>query len=125
MRKDLFMLHLELGQLGENLAVEYLESKAYKILDRNYKWMRHEIDIVCSKANELVVVEVKTRHTSSFGAPYQAVTRSKQRQIIKVANEYIVKNKIDMDVRFDVLSIVKNQWQTSIEHIENAFYPCL
>ena len=119
------MHHLELGQLGENLAVEYLESKAYKILDRTYKWMRHEIDIVCSKANELVVVEVKTRHTSSFGAPYQAVTRSKQRQIIKVANEYIVKNKIDMDVRFDVLSIVKNQWQTSIEHIENAFYPCL
>ena len=78
-----------------------------------------------SKANELVVVEVKTRHTSSFGVPYQAVTRSKQRQIIKVANEYIVKNKIDMDVRFDVLSIVKNQWQTSIERIENAFYPCL
>ena len=87
--------------------------------------MKCEIDIVCEKSNELVVVEVKTRQTRSFGAPYAAVTRFKQQQIIKVANEYVIRKNCDMNVRFDVISIVKNQWETSIEHIENAFYPSL
>lgn len=119
------MQHLELGRRGENLAVEYLQSKQFKILERNYQWKKSEVDIVCLKNNELVIVEVKTRHTGIFGEPYKAVTRSKQRQIIMVANKYVVEHDLDYDVRFDVISIICNQHRTHVEHIESAFYPTL
>jgi putative endonuclease len=117
------MQHIELGQLGEELAAKYLTAKKIKILDRNYRWGKSEIDIVCKQDEFLVVIEVKTRQTEVYGQPYEAVTRSKQRQIIKVTNQYIKENQIDLEVRFDVVSIIKNQFQTKIDHIEGAFYP--
>lgn len=117
------MQHIELGELGENLAVNHLASKKYEILDRNYRWKKSEIDIVCKKDDLLIIVEVKTRQTAVYGEPYEAVTRSKQRQIIKVANQYIQEKDIDSEVRFDVVSIVQNQHRTAIDHIEGAFYP--
>lgn len=117
------MQHIELGQLGENLAVDHLITKNFEILDRNYRWKKSEIDIICKQNNLLIVVEVKTRQTAAYGQPYDAVTRSKQKQIIKVTNQYIEENDIDLEVRFDVISIVQNQHRTGIEHIEGAFYP--
>ena len=117
------MDHIELGQLGENLAAQHLALKKFEILDRNYRWGKSEIDIICKRDNFLVVVEVKTRQTQVYGQPFEAVTRSKQRQIIKVTNQYIKENQIDLEVRFDVVSIIKNQFQTKIDHIEGAFYP--
>jgi putative endonuclease len=117
------MQHIELGQLGENLATDLLIQKKFEILDRNYRWKKSEIDIVCTKNNLLIVVEVKTRQTGAYGQPYESVTRSKQRQIIKVANQYILDKHLDIEVRFDVISIIQNQHRTSIEHIEGAFYP--
>ena len=119
------MQHIELGKLGEDLAVRHLQSNHYKILDRNYTWKKSEVDVICQKDDQLIVVEVKTRNTGAFGEPYEAVSRSKQRQIIKVTNEYIREHDLDLDVRFDVISIINNQYRTSIEHIENAFYPTL
>lgn len=117
------MHHIELGQLGEDLATEHLSSKNFEILERNYRWGKSEIDIVCKHDNFLVVVEVKTRQTAMYGQPFEAVTKSKQRQIIKVTNRYIQENNVELEVRFDVVSIVQNQCQTKIDHIESAFYP--
>ncbi|MBL1279917.1 MAG: YraN family protein [Fluviicola sp.] len=117
------MNHIELGQKGEEIAVEHLQKTGYSILDRNFKFKKAEIDIVCQKNEQLIIVEVKTRHTAVIGEPYLAVTRSKQRQIIKVANKYIEEKKIDLDVRLDVVSIVLNQYGMRLEHIEDAFYP--
>ena len=117
------MNHIELGEKGEQIATEHLLTKGYEILDRNYKFKKGEIDIVCKKNNQLIVVEVKTKHTAIIGEPYLAVTRSKQRQIIKVANKYIEEKHIDLDVRLDVISIVLNQYGMRLEHIEDAFYP--
>tara|TARA_B110000879_G_scaffold29095_1_gene39759 strand:- start:97 stop:456 length:360 start_codon:yes stop_codon:yes gene_type:complete len=117
------MQHIELGQLGEDLAAQYLTLKNFEILERNYKWGKAEIDLVCKDDNLLVVVEVKTRQTDVYGQPFEAVTKSKQRQIIKVTNRYIQENDVELEVRFDVVSIVKNQYQTKIDHIESAFYP--
>lgn len=117
------MNHIELGQKGEELAVELLTNKDYKIMERNYRFGHSELDIIGLKDDTLVIVEVKTRNSSALGDPSNAVTRNKQRQIIKVANAYIQKNAINKDVRFDVVAIIHNQNYTKIDHIENAFYP--
>ena len=117
------MNHIELGKKGEEYAVNHLRKNGYSIRDTNYRFKHSEIDVVCEKENELIVVEVKTRHSAIMGEPYRAVNYSKQRQIIKVANQYIIKHNIDKEVRLDVISIVMNQFEIRLEHIENAFQP--
>lgn len=117
------MNHIELGQNGEQIAVNHLVNKGFEIIERNYKWKNAEIDIICKKNNLLIVVEVKTRNSIALGEPYLSVTRSKQKQIIKVTNRYIELNNVQEEIQFDVVSIILNQHQTKIEHIENAFYP--
>tara|TARA_R110002072_G_scaffold251518_5_gene410424 strand:- start:21992 stop:22345 length:354 start_codon:yes stop_codon:yes gene_type:complete len=117
------MNHIELGQKGEDLAVEHLIKNGYSVLKRNFRFKNAEIDIVCEKNKQLIIVEVKTRTTAIIGEPYLAVTRNKQKQIIKVANKYIEDNMISLDVRLDVVSIVLNQYGLKLEHIEDAFHP--
>ena len=79
------MTNEELGQWGEETACSLLVSKGYKIEARNFRFKKHEIDIVLSKNDSLIIAEVKTRQTAEIGEPWKAVTRNKQRQIIKVA----------------------------------------
>ncbi len=111
----------ELGIFGENLAVNHLINKGYDILCRNFKYRKQEIDIVAQDGEQLVIVEVKTRQTAEIGEPWMAVTKSKQKIIVQVAHEYIVQNNLDVETRFDVISIVHNSFRTKIEHIEDAF----
>ena len=73
------------GREGERIAVDYLTEKGYRILRRNYRFGRGEIDIIAQDGTELVFVEVKTRRTSAFGEPEEAVTPKKQSQIRTVA----------------------------------------
>ncbi|MEY4861320.1 MAG: hypothetical protein RL059_1019 [Bacteroidota bacterium] len=117
------MTNEELGQWGEETACNLLVSKGYKIVARNFRFKKHEIDIVLSKNDSLIIAEVKTRQTAEIGEPWKAVTRNKQRQIIKVANYYVQSQDREIDVRFDVVSIVHNQYHTKIIHIEDAFSP--
>lgn len=117
------MNHIELGKEGEEVAVNLLINKGFDVIERNYKWKNAEVDIICKKNGLLIVVEVKTRNSIALGEPYLSVTRSKQRQIIKVTNHYIEQNNVQEEIQFDVISIILNQHQTKIEHIENAFYP--
>ncbi len=117
------MNHIELGSAGEDIAVQLLLDKGYQILTRNFRFKKWEADIICEFENKLIIVEVKTRQTAIIGEPYLAVTKSKQRQIIKVANHYIEKHKCDLEVRLDIISIVLNQYGKRVEHIENAFCP--
>lgn len=115
--------HTEFGARGEAIACDALLSKGYSILERNYRWKHLEIDIIALKCEELVFVEVKTRGTAFFGEPYNAVTRTKQKQLIKAANAYIHDKNLDYCSRFDVFSIILNQHERKIEHIEYAFTP--
>ena len=117
------MTNDELGQWGEQTACNLLASKGYKIEARNFRFNKNEIDIVLSKDSYFIIAEVKTRHTAEIGEPWKAVTRSKQRQIIKVADHYLQTNNIASHVRLDVVSIVHNQYHTKIQHIEDAFSP--
>ena len=117
------MNHIELGQAGENIAVNHLISIGHKIIERNYTWIKSEIDIVSKFDNQLIVTEVKTRNSEALGKPYLSVNSKKQKQIIKVTNQYIIENDVQEEIRFDVISIVLNRNRMNLEHIENAFYP--
>jgi len=117
------MNNTELGIFGETLAERFLNNKGYLILDKNVRFKKWEADIVALDGETLVIVEVKTRQTAEIGEPWRAVTRSKQRQIINVAHDYICRNNINRETRFDIVSIVHNSYRTDIEHIPDAFYP--
>lgn len=115
--------HAELGKAGEEYACEKLLSKGYTLLGKNYRWNRAEVDLVMKDRDQIVFVEVKTRNTSAFGEPYEAVSRSKQKQLIKAANAFILEHNVFEEARFDVVSIVWNSYGVQMEHIEDAFYP--
>jgi putative endonuclease len=111
-----------LGLKGEDLAVQFLKKKGYRILWRNYKSPLGEIDIVAQDGEALVFVEVKTRADNSFGLPFEAVDYRKREKLRKVALYYL-KNccKRDVPSRFDVLSIQAGGDRNEIEHIIDAF----
>ena len=115
--------HNDFGKLGEELAVNYLIGKGYEILERNWRNIHKEIDIIAKDGKDLVVVEVKTRQTDEYGEPDIAVTKKKQRMLIAAANAYILKNGLDAETRFDIVSIVFKDGEPVIEHIEDAFLP--
>ncbi|MGY8933412.1 MAG: YraN family protein [Flavobacteriales bacterium] len=115
--------HNELGKLGEKLAAVYLLKNGYEILAQNYYFDKAEIDIIAKKGEDtLVVVEVKTRNSDFFGDPQEFVTPSKIKLLVKAANEYIISNDLDMEVRFDIIAVIKNKMIEKMEHFENAFY---
>lgn len=111
------------GLKGENIACGLLEKKGYQIIKRNFRFGRGEIDIIAKKDAMLIFVEVKSRTNKEFGEPEYAVTKSKQKQIIKIARAYLYENNItDIQCRFDVVAIsFENFSDPGINHIENAF----
>jgi putative endonuclease len=115
--------HNKLGVAGEDAAVEFLIKKSYLIRHRNWQFGHLEIDIIAEFRNQIVFIEVKSRSGTFFEQPFQAVTKSKQKFIIKVAEAYINKFDIDLEARFDIISIVFQNGKFQIDHIEDAFYP--
>jgi putative endonuclease len=114
--------HNELGKIGEQLAVDYLYRQGYTILERNFIYDKAEIDIIAKKEEQIVVVEVKTRNSDFFGDPQDFVTKGKIKLLVKAANEYLVSNELDLEVRFDVIAVLKNKHVEKLEHFKNAFY---
>lgn len=120
----------ELGVKGENLAVRYLKKRGYRIIERNYRIKLGEIDIIAEQGDNLVFIEVKTRSGSSFGSPLESITVQKQKQLSKVALEYICKKKChQLPARFDVVGIQfqkggKSYGNAAIELLQNAFDLC-
>lgn len=114
------------GILGETLAANLLQQKGFRILCRNYRKGRTEIDIIAAAKDLLVFVEVKTRRGSnSFGFPEEAVNRKKAARIIWAAGFYIDTIDWKKDIRFDIISVhLSGQSDESPElyHIEDAFY---
>ncbi len=115
--------HNDFGKLGEEIAVDYLTGKGYVILERNWRNGHKEIDIIAKDGEVVVVVEVKTRKTDEYGGPDIAVTMRKQSLLISAANSYILKNHLDVETRFDIISIIFRDGEPVIEHIEDAFLP--
>ena len=115
--------HIKLGKRGELIAVDYLKSRGYKILEMNWRTKHKEIDIIALDKNEIVFIEVKTRKNNYFGDPEEAVDLKKQRFLVNAAENYIISNKIDLEARFDIISIISVGSKYNINHIKEAFYP--
>jgi len=113
--------HNETGKQGEQAAVEYLIKKGYKIIARNWIYMKKEIDIVAQDKNKMVFVEVKTRATTAFELPKEAVTKKKMRNLVFAADAYLIENEIDLESRFDIVSVLAQEGFKILEHIEDAF----
>ncbi len=115
--------HHETGISGEKMAVQYLQEKGYLILHTNWRNGKAEADIIAENNGMLIIAEVKTRSTAYFGSPGEAVDKQKQKMLVKAAEAYLEINNIDKEVRYDVVAIVMNDKETTIDHIEDAFYP--
>ncbi|MGC4041053.1 MAG: YraN family protein [Flavobacterium sp.] len=114
--------HNELGKLGEELAVEFLQKNGYAILETNWVFQKAEIDIIAQKENTLAVVEVKTRSSVDFGLPQDFVKPGKIKLLVKAINEYVVSNDLETGIRFDIIAISKENGIYKIEHLEDAFF---
>lgn len=116
--------HHLLGNRGEALASQYLETLGYEILDRNWTFQKAEIDIIVYKDQQIVFVEVKTRSGNAFGQPEDFVNAVKQKTMERAAEEYIYLMSHKGEIRFDIISIL---FETSdkhiLRHIEDAFWP--
>lgn len=113
--------HNELGKKGEDLATNFLLKKGYQILENNYRFQKAEVDIIAQKDDILVAVEVKTRSTPEFGDPQEFLKPQQIKRLLKAVDFYVNENDLDVEVRFDVVAIIKNKLGTKIEHIEDAF----
>ena len=115
--------HNDFGKLAEELAENFLVEKNYKILAKNYRYLKAEIDIIAQFENQIVIVEVKARATDAFMLPQEAINKKKIRLIVSAANEFLETNNIDLETRFDVISVLPSEkGKLEITHIENAFY---
>jgi len=106
------------GSAGEQSACEYLSAKGWKIIDRNVRCGRGEIDIIAGKRGLTAFIEVKRRRNTAYGRPSEAVNAEKQRRIVQAAALYMQENTLEnAPVRFDIIEILPGE----IRHIEGAF----
>lgn len=109
------------GRLGEKLALEYLNSKGYTILEKNYRNKIGEVDIIAYDQEILTFIEVKTRNSYEYGYAYESVNSRKQKKIINASLMYLQKFKLhDVQVRFDIIEVYPLE-KEPINHFENAF----
>lgn len=114
--------HNDFGKIAEDLAVDFLVKAKYKILVRNFRYLKAEIDIIAEFENQIIIVEVKARHTDIFLEPQEAVNKKKIKLLISAANYFIEEHNINKEVRFDIISVLPNKQKTlEIHHIIDAF----
>lgn len=115
--------HNELGKEGEQRAADYLMANGYKILEQNWIYNHKEIDLIAQKGDLLIVAEIKTRSTENWEHPQEAITNAKIRFLVDATEAYIMENNVDLEVRFDVVSVIPRGKEWKIEHVKEAFYP--
>ena len=112
----------ERGAAGEEAAVRFLQQSGYEIIERNYYYLRGEIDIVAKDGTVLVFVEVKSRRSTSFGAPEESVTPKKQELLRRTAEGYVAERGIvDTECRFDVVSVIMRDGKEECMILKNCF----
>lgn len=111
----------EIGKIGEDLAVSYLQNKGYKILERNFVARQGEIDIIAKDKNEIVFIEVKSRTNFLYGKPVEAVDKLKQKHLKSVINYYLYRNKLENNfVRIDIIEVYIKNGYFKINHIKKV-----
>lgn len=116
------IMRLLTGERGEERAEALLKKNGYRIIERNYRCPRGEIDIVARDNGTIAFVEVKTRSSDAFGSPKYSVDQRKQKKLTEVAVHYIAERGVrETDLRFDVVSIVVKDGSYTAELIKDAF----
>ena len=113
--------HNELGKEGEDLAVAHLLKNGYKIVARNFRYQKAEVDIIARKKDVLAVIEVKTRSTPDFGDPQNFLKQKQINSLVKAIDFFVNEHDLEVNVRFDIIAIIKNKADTKIEHLKDAF----
>lgn len=112
---------MNLGQVGEELAVRFLKERGHEIVERNFRFAHGEIDIISYYKGTLVFIEVKTRRSTRYGRPMEAVDHFKRRQIYTTAEYYLATQSVRYHaLRFDVIEVFIGE-QSMIHYIKNAF----
>ncbi|TLP76965.1 YraN family protein [Maribacter sp. ACAM166] len=114
--------HNEFGKEGEQIAVEHLIKNGYNIRYQNYRYLKAEIDIIAQKKDILAIVEVRSRSSDYIENIAETVTSKKIKLLVMAANHYVTNNDLDVDVRFDIITVLKNKSRFELEHLEAAFY---
>lgn len=109
------------GKWGEIEAIRFLKEKGLEIIEANWVFLHLEIDIIAKDEGKLVIVEVKTRSSADYGEPETFVTRSKQKKLIRAANLYMQHKNLNLEVRFDVVGILKLGDEVVKRHVKEAF----
>ncbi|MEN8115857.1 MAG: YraN family protein [Bacteroidota bacterium] len=115
----------DIGEIAEGLAQQHLVKLGYAILDTNWYHGHLELDIVARDNDELVVVEVKSRSGIRYEHPSEAVTNTKIKRIVEAADAYILEKDIDIETRFDVITVIFINQKYELEHFKDAFYPTM
>lgn len=113
------------GKNGEQEAVSFLKNLGFQILETNWRVRKLEVDIIAKDGDTLVVVEVKTRATDAFGDPETFISKQKQSNLVKAANEYISQINFNGETRFDVIAVLQINNNLVVKHIQNAFHPSI
>ncbi|WP_373709663.1 YraN family protein [Kaistella sp.] len=114
--------HNDLGNLAEELAATFLEKKGYKILVKNFRYQRGEIDIIAEFNNQIIIVEVKARGSDIFMEPQEAVTKTKIKSLVMVADFFMKDRNLNQEVRFDIIAVLPDEnRKLQIMHLEDAF----
>lgn len=114
--------HNKLGRWGESVAVEYLITIGYTIVETNWRMGHYETDIIATKGNRIIFTEVKTRSTDDFD-PLEAINTQKKNRMVRSANAYILAHDLHHEVQYDIITIIGDQHQYTLEHIPDAFIP--
>lgn len=113
--------HNDLGKLGEEIAIDFLQRNEYKIIETNWRFQKAEIDIIAQQNEILAIVEVKTRSSKNFGDPQDFVTPKKIKLLTLAANEFVNQHNLNVEVRFDIIAVTLSSKQPEIEHLQDAF----
>jgi putative endonuclease len=117
--------NIDLGKQGEELAKNYLLANGYALVEENWRWHHHEVDLIVCNDIYMVFVEVKTRKHVIFGEPEVFVTYEKQQNTIRAANAYMLKTRSPKDARFDIVAVVISDGKDPvINHLPNAYSVC-
>ncbi len=114
--------HNDLGQLGEDIAADFLREQGYDICVQNYRYLKSEIDIIARKSAILAIVEVKSRTNGFIEDLSDIITTKKIKRLAAAADHYIQTKDLDVEARFDIITVVKHQNDFAIEYFKNAFY---
>lgn len=115
-------VHNDLGNLAEELAASFLAEKGYKILVKNFRYQRGEIDIIAEFNNQIIIVEVKARGSDIFMEPQEAVTKTKIKSLVMVADFFMKDRNLNQEVRFDIIAVLPDEkGRLQITHLEDAF----